>query len=382
MNGGAAAWELKKYVPSAGQPQLPPQLSEYAEKTADEIIKDINRLPFFMTELDDSDGQGGENTELEALKSLVFDGEPHEVAGNFRNQGNECFKSKQYKQAAQYYTQGLEVNCEDASLNMALHLNRAACELELKNYRRCIEDCKKVLMVDAANAKACYRSGRAFFAVDRLDEAKEILKYGLTQDPENAPMKEVLQKVVNKIQDKARAQEARERLQANEKAKMLLVEHALKIRGVQNVKSSRPAELLEETQIRLDDPLDYESQLVLPAMVLYPTTEEFDFVAEVSELTTPAELLAMVMDRPQLWFEDPRHKGFLADTLDCFMETVNGGLVKVGRKAPLNNALMAEKSKAPLFDRALRIYAVPRAETKAWLATWSKDVALAKRFQK
>lgn len=47
-----------------------------------------------MTKLDETDGAGGENVELEALKALAYEGEPHEIAENFKKQGNELYKAK------------------------------------------------------------------------------------------------------------------------------------------------------------------------------------------------------------------------------------------------------------------------------------------------
>lgn len=54
-----------------------------------------------------------------------------EVAENFKNQGNECFKQgkKFYKDALVFYTNGLEVFCKDDKLNETLYVNRAACNL-------------------------------------------------------------------------------------------------------------------------------------------------------------------------------------------------------------------------------------------------------------
>lgn len=54
-----------------------------------------------------------------------------EVAENFKNQGNECFKQgkKFYKDALLFYTNGLEVFCKDDKLNETLYVNRAACNL-------------------------------------------------------------------------------------------------------------------------------------------------------------------------------------------------------------------------------------------------------------
>ncbi|KAL6015413.1 HSP70/90 co-chaperone, partial [Candidozyma auris] len=119
-------WERRRYRPKPGEPELPPQLSGFANKSTDEVLKEINRLPFFMTELDETDGEGGQNESLEALKSLAYDGEPHEIAANFKNQGNECYKVKRYKDAVQFYTQGIEIECKDDQINTALLINRAA----------------------------------------------------------------------------------------------------------------------------------------------------------------------------------------------------------------------------------------------------------------
>ena len=111
---GISEWEKRRYIPKPGEPELPPQLRESANKSVDEVVKELNRLPFFMTELDDTDGEGGENTELEALKTLAYDGEPNEIATNFKNQGNDHFKAKNYKTAIDFYNKGLEIELNDS----------------------------------------------------------------------------------------------------------------------------------------------------------------------------------------------------------------------------------------------------------------------------
>jgi len=374
-----SAWESKRYVPKPGEPALPPQLSDLVQKTPEEVMTELNRLPLFMSQLDETDGEGGENVGLEALKSLAYDGEPDEIATNFKNQGNDCFKFKQYKNAVEYYTQGLEVECKVDAINVALYVNRAACNLELKNYRRCIEDCKKALLIDEDNVKACYRAGRAFLAVERYDEAKQVLQYGLTKDPENKAIQETLRKVEEKEKQIEEKRLKKEREEHQERLRKELLTNAVKLRHFETVKTPRPADYLEDAKLRLEDPADYESQLIFPAVVLYPTTDEFDFVAEISELTTPLELLEMVLDRPQSWFEDPKHKNFTVKSLECYMETITGGLIKVGKKVPINKALMSDKAKAPLFDNALRLYVVPKQDSPEWLSKWNKEVALSKR---
>lgn len=374
-----SAWERKRYVPKPGEPELPPQLSELAQKSTQDIMDELNRLPFFMNELDETDGKGGENIELEALKSLAYDGEPDEVATNFKNQGNDCYKAKQYKNAAEFYTKGLEMDCDDTELNTALLVNRAACNLELKNYRRCVEDCKKALALDANNVKACFRAGKALFLVDRLTESKHILEYGLAKDPGNQAMLQLQKQVKEKELKIIRAKEAKDLAAQKTLLQETILKKAIQLRQIANIQSSRPAELLENAKLQLEDPNDYESQLIFPAMILYPTIDEFDFVAQISELSTFGDILSLILDRPQEWFAMPQHEGFSAKGLECYMETVSGGLIKAGKKTAVNTSLMADKAKAPLFDNALRLYVVPKKDSADWLQTWKKEDALKKR---
>ncbi|KAG5416689.1 CNS1 [Candida metapsilosis] len=372
-----AEWERRKYVPKDGEPELPPQIAQFANKGADEVMQELNRLPFFMTKLDETDGEGGENVELEALKSLAYEGDPDEIATNFKNQGNDCFKAKQYKNAVIYYTKGLEVDCGVDDLNKALYLNRAACNLELRNYRRCIEDCKKVLLIDAKNIKACFRSGKAFLAVGRLDEAKQILDYGLTFG-ENFELKNLLNQVERKIHENEELESKKERQQKEQQMKQEILTNSMKLRHIEVVKSVAPPEIIKEAKIRLEDPTDYQSQLIFPALILYPTIDEFDFIAEVSELSTPLEILELVLNRPKEWFDD-KHKEFHVKTLVCFMETTSGGLVKIGKKIEINQALMKDNPKVPLFDDALKLFVVPKSEADNWSSQWNKKAALQAR---
>ena len=57
-----------------------------------------------------------------------------EIAANFKDQGNDYFKGKRYREAVGFYTQGLDVKPGDVKLTTALLCNRAACNLELREY--------------------------------------------------------------------------------------------------------------------------------------------------------------------------------------------------------------------------------------------------------
>ncbi|KAH3902164.1 related to Hsp70/Hsp90 co-chaperone CNS1 [Saccharomycodes ludwigii] len=375
----------KKYVPGPGDPVLPPQLTEFSNKTSDEVLKELNKMPFFMSQLDD-DNSGHENVELEALKAMNYEGEPDEIAGNFKNQGNELFKIKRYKDAREYYTKGLEIDfggldrdIKFSELISTLFANRAACELELKNYRKCINDSKKSLEYNPKNIKAYYRIGKALFYIDKLEESTEAINFGLKFDPENKPLQSLLLNVnKKKIEKEASKKQTLAHLKEIERQEELL-KASLDVRRFTNINTSHPADILKEAKMYLEEKDVVDSQLIFPAVVLYPTTDEFDFIAETGELSTPNELLQLVMQRPQEYFQQSGHENFSVKNLQVFMETEAGGLVKVGKNMTFHDILKTEKPVIPLFDRSLRVYFVPKQESAEWLNNWDKNAALERR---
>jgi hypothetical protein len=71
------------------------------------------------------------NTLQNELFSLIFKSAKEEIASNFKEQGNDCFKQKRYRDALGFYNQALEAKPTDKNLKESLLLNRAACNLEL-----------------------------------------------------------------------------------------------------------------------------------------------------------------------------------------------------------------------------------------------------------
>jgi hypothetical protein len=147
-------------APSAA---MPPAMESIRQYTADEVVSMLNRTPLFMTELDETDGEGGENVELEALKALAYEGTRAEIAQNFREQGNDHAKAKNWREAKSYYDQAIaalknpitkpqdpeegEPDMEVVELDEeaerkkervieeACYINRALCNLELSMFR-------------------------------------------------------------------------------------------------------------------------------------------------------------------------------------------------------------------------------------------------------
>lgn len=148
--------------PEAPTAAMPPAMHSIRQYSADEVVKMLNRTPLFMTELDETDGEGGENVELEALKALAYEGTRAEIAQNFREQGNDHAKAKNWREAKGYYDQALaalknpnvkpqdpeegepdmdvvEIDEEaekkkEQEIEEACHINRALCNLELSMF--------------------------------------------------------------------------------------------------------------------------------------------------------------------------------------------------------------------------------------------------------
>lgn len=378
-------WEKKKSQKTSvnmsknGDPELPPQLNELKSKTTDELMEELNKLPFFMNDLNVAE-DGSNANEVEALKALAYEGEPDEIATNFKTQGNDCYKAKKYKDAVTYYTKGLDVCCGVSDIDAALYLNRAACNLELKNYRRAINDCKECLMKQPNNIKALYRASRAYFAIDHFAEAKKTLEFASSIDDKNLAVKGLITKVDEKLADIQRRKEEKQRREEEELKVKQTLENALKLRGMTAVESSYGNDTIGDAKMHLEDPTDVETQLIIPTMILYPTIDEFDVVSEVSELTTPYEVMELIFgDRPEEFFHDGRHDNFKPKKLEAYMELLDGGLVKVGKKVPFNEALMCQNPKIPLFDHILRVYFVPKTDSADWLKRWIKEDALKRR---
>jgi len=70
----------------------------------DEVIRELKRVPLFMTDLDDA---GDDNIELEGLRQLAHEGTRAEVAANFREQGNEHARAKHWADAKEFYSRAL-----------------------------------------------------------------------------------------------------------------------------------------------------------------------------------------------------------------------------------------------------------------------------------
>ncbi|KAI5866665.1 TPR-like protein [Durotheca rogersii] len=373
-------------LPSAAPfPALSPGRAMTERKTVDEVVAELKKMPFFMTELE-------ENDDTEALRALAYEGTPLEVGSDFKERGNECFRTRRWADAKEFYTKGVLVlaaeerkraagapePAEDAGevaqqrrVLESLYANRAACHLELRNYRSAWLDGAAALRLDPRNLKAHYRSARALLAVGRVEEASAACAAGLALDPASEALRSLAHDIASRAAEQAARQRAEAERAARETRRAALVRAALRARGIRTRATARPPEL-EDAAIRLvPDPDDARSALAFPAVLVYPAHMLSDLVKAFGEADTLADHLAYVLPPP--WDEGGEYAS--AAAVECYMETAAGGLVRVGRKASLLKTLTS--ADVEVVDQLLRIYVLPKTRAAAWVREF-KDRKAAK----
>ncbi|GAB1316635.1 HSP70/90 co-chaperone [Madurella fahalii] len=412
-------------------PELPPGRTLNAGMTLEETLADLNRHPLFMTELDPSE----DNDELAALQALAYDGTPLENATNFKEQGNECFRGKHWADAKEFYSKGVAIlaaeearrakgikkkikvqkpvavaispdydpssshsvvqeaelhegaakekeeggeveevddspteTASERALLETLYVNRAACHLFLQNYRSCTLDCGAALRLNPHNVKALYRSARALLAVNKIPEADDACARGLRLDPGNQALQALAEEIVRAHDaDAARRAREEERL-ARERQKKTLLRAALQARGIRARATGKKPDM-EDARVRLvPDELDPHSGLVFPTMLLYPLQMESDFIKAFGEAETLEQHFAYVFPLP--WDKAGEYE---SGKVECYIENVKGGLVKVGRKVPLLKVLSG--GNVEVVDELLRVFVVPRGKAEEWVREWKAKKA-------
>ncbi|KAF2477808.1 TPR repeat protein-like protein [Lindgomyces ingoldianus] len=370
---------------------LPPAMAEVKGQSVDEVFKEMNRLPLFMTTLDETDGDGGENLALEALKALAYEGTRAEIAENFRQQGNECARAKQWASAKEFYDKAitalkaspqardLEDRPKDVEIAVdeeakaekdieeACHVNRALCNLEKKNFRSCIQDCAYTLRLNPRNIKALYRSSLACLALDKIPEASDSCARGLALDPSNKSIQTLTIKISSR-QDQldtiSRTRQERERREESEKATVQL---ALKSRGIRS-SSTAQAPDLEDATVKLEESLDPSSTLSFPVVLLYPLHSQSDFVKSFSEKEGLDQHLEYIFPLP--W--DAQHE-YTLNGVEAYMETAAGGLIKAGKKMGLGKILGS--GKVEVVDGLVKINIVPKKRANVWVEEFRRRKA-------
>ncbi|CAH3147361.1 unnamed protein product, partial [Pocillopora meandrina] len=94
-------------------------------------------------------------------------------------EGNKKYKQGETKEAINFYTEGLQVNCKDKRLNAKLYSNRAAAYFHLENYEECLNDATVAVQLEPTLVKAIKKGASACVELSLLEEIRSWLQMGL-----------------------------------------------------------------------------------------------------------------------------------------------------------------------------------------------------------
>lgn len=354
-------------------PSLPPVMANFKTQSTSEFLTSMSRMPLFSSSITEADPE-----QLAAFTSLAYEGTPSEIASNFRTQGNDAFRHKHWRDALTFYTKALETSSlpPDDSIREICLINRAAANLELKNYGSVLRDCAKVIEGNPGNVKAHYRAASALVALGRWSEAVEILTRGLLlnlDDPQRKSMQALLAKsregLVAAEEKLAKEEQVRaSQRRAEVELKLALRKHGITVRRSQDTKAPE----LEGARVTLvTDTTDGNSSkklLVFPVVILYPIHAQSDFVPTWREDESCNDRIGgQVLAESSPWDTQGEYawKG-----VEVFMQTTTGGLVKVGKKVPLGQVLGG--GKVEIVDELVTLMVVPREKRDWWIEEWKK----------
>ncbi|GMG01471.1 unnamed protein product [Aspergillus oryzae var. brunneus] len=215
------------------------------------------------------------------------------------------------------------------------------------------------------NIKAFYRSAMACLKLDKVDDAEDAAKRGLAIDPNNKSLQIAAEKAAERKAAIERVSAKRKAEEERKKQEKKLLDVALKAREIRTRTTDNPADLQDAVMHLVPDPLSPESTLEFPAVFLYPMDAQSDFIKAFSEMHSIEDHLEYIFPLP--W---DANNEYTIKSVDCFMETATGGLIKAGKKLPLLQILSG--SKVEVVDQLVKFFIVPTAKSGQFIAEMKK----------
>ncbi|XP_041087026.1 tetratricopeptide repeat protein 4 isoform X1 [Polyodon spathula] len=278
----------------------------FNEKTWEE---EFEKVPMFMKKAPEVIDPV-KNPELACLQSIIFsDDTPlEEQATTYKNEGNDYFKEKKYKQAIASYSEGLKKKCGDTELNAVLHTNRAAAQFHLGNFRSALNDALAAKKLKPDHQKAIIRGALCLVELKKYSEAISWCDEGLRADPKEKKLLELrlqADQLRRAWERDARKSKLKEKKKQCEEAALLKAIKDRKIKLFAPAKAQRRSSDDEEdeegvsgalAELSLDGIssenatgarvfLDESGSLNWPVLFLYPECGQTDFISAFHEGT-------------------------------------------------------------------------------------------------
>jgi hypothetical protein len=291
------------------------------------------------------------------------------VARNFKISGNERFKHRMYLDAREFYTKALAVKCDRDDINVDCLNNRAQCNLLMQNYRKCITDCREAIKLAPSSEKPWFRSAKALLALDKIYEAEACIGNAAMLAPEHAQIRELAEKIQKRKEHLEKMEAIRLEREKKKKWEEDAIKIALQARNIPTKTTDHPPDLPDGCKIAFAEEGKIESGLTFPVLLIYHLHLQTDMIAAMHETTTVGEQLTEVLREPLPWDEK---REYTPRSVECYMETKTGGLVKVGAKVSLMELLSG--GKVEVVDGLVKVLVVPKARNAEFIEKWKKTM--------
>lgn len=111
-----------------------------------------------------------------------------------KEEGNADFKAGRWQAAIQKYTDALDIDPSNKSMNAKLLQNRAQCKIKLKQYDEAIADCERATSLDPGYNKARRTKANALGQAGRWEDSVREWKALQELEPEDAGIRKEIRK--------------------------------------------------------------------------------------------------------------------------------------------------------------------------------------------
>lgn len=336
-----------------------------------------------MTLFEDHVVEGDEM--VEAIQALIEDGETAEsLALHWKNQGNDMFSDAKkahrgyFKNAMKYYNDALayaykalalpdeerDLSYDMKELTSQILCNRAAVQLELKNYASCRSDAAKAINRDPSNVKAYYRGAKASRMLRKPVDTLRYCEEGLKRDPKNNLLLKLQvegRRLVEelRVEKLKRERERMKRRAATDKYRKLCAS-----RGVRVGRAMVDDERVRQYEGKAD--LDPQSgNMYWPVLFLYDQHGTSDFVQFFGEQDTVIEHLANMFPEDGPYADWDTNNEFVASKLVVYAAA--DMVVPYSSSKEWHVGLSGEKEEDDEEVSRIRLEEKHEAKTQYWI---------------
>ena len=207
--------------------------------------------------------------------------------------------------------------------------------------------------------KAWFRAASACLALDKVADALDACQSGMRYQPNNDALTALMKRIEERRDHLSGLQKLREERDQRLRMEQGTLRLALKNRKIPTRTTDRPPEMPEAT-IALKNPIDAASTLSFPVMLLYPVHAKTDFIKQFQESESLSDHLSYILPVP--WDEANE---YTSGIVECYMETIEDGLIKAGKRLSLLKLLSS--GKVEVVDGLVRVMVVPKQKSAGWI---------------